>query len=257
MSSEIDGVNMTEWGAVGPTVVLVHGGTPGGGSVAFAHQAPLSERWRLVLPDRPGHGQSPPQGPGDFEHDAVLLSPLLDERAHLVGHSYGGIVALYMAASRPDKVASLTLIEPPAFCFAKGDPEADEMARKLRRNAEDPHADPVDVMRTFFALVGLRVELPDPVPEALVPIAEKFKADMTQLRSPDEANVTAEQLTTGGYPLLVLTSGNIGGFERVAEAIARQTGATHVVVPGTAHAVQDDGEQVNPLLEELWLQADG
>jgi len=252
MSTKIKGIHVTEWGTDGPTVVLVHGGTPGGGVMSFAHQEALSARWHLILPDRPGHGQTPARGAGDFERDAHLLSPLLDQRAYLVGHSYGGLVALYLAAAHPDTAASLTLIEPPAFCFATGDPEADEMARELRRNAEDPDDDPAVVMRTFFSLVGLGVELPDPLPDAFLPIAEQFKADITTMRSPDEANVTADELIKGGYPILLLTSGNIAGFEHVAAAIARQTGGTHVVVPGTVHAVQDDGEQVNPLLEELW-----
>jgi pimeloyl-ACP methyl ester carboxylesterase len=47
-------------------VVLVHGGGAGA-AAAFAHQRPLAERFELVLPDRPGAGATPADGPQDAE----------------------------------------------------------------------------------------------------------------------------------------------------------------------------------------------
>ena len=79
-------IHATEWGS-GPRVLLVHGGTPGGGADAFGAQKDLEQRWHLILPDRPGHGQSPRLGREDFERDADLLGPLVGDGAHLVGHS--------------------------------------------------------------------------------------------------------------------------------------------------------------------------
>jgi pimeloyl-ACP methyl ester carboxylesterase len=248
-------IHVTEWGH-GKRVMLVHGGTPGGGAVAFGAQKELEGRWRLVLPDRPGHGQSRRQGREDFERDAVLLTPLLGDGAHLVGHSYGGIVALCMAVASPEAVHSLTLIEPPAFCFGAGDPVVDEMARLNREFFENPPADPVAMMRMFFGLVGIDMQLPDPVPEPFLPIAQAFADDFSNIRGPDEAQIDAHALTVGGYPIQVLTSGRIAGFEGIAEAIAAQTGGRHVIVPGTDHAVQNAGEPVNRLLETFWVAAD-
>ncbi len=249
-------VHVTEWGR-GPRVVLVHGGTPGGAPVAFNAQKELEERWHLVLPDRPGHGQSPRQGREDFERDAEFLAPLLGDRSHLVGHSYGGVVALYMATLRPNAVSSLTLIEPPAFCFGAGDPVVDEMARANRELFENPPADPVDLMRRFFALVGIDVQIPDPAPEPFPAIAQGFAQDFADIRGPDEAHIDARALTVGNYPIQVLTSGRIAGFERIADAIAAQTSGEHIVVPGTDHAVQNAGTSVNKLLEDFWSAADG
>lgn len=57
----------------------------------------------------------------DFERDATLLGPLLESGSHLLGHSYGGMVALYMAVAQPTAVKSLTLIEPPAWLGAEGE----------------------------------------------------------------------------------------------------------------------------------------
>jgi pimeloyl-ACP methyl ester carboxylesterase len=248
-------LHVTEWGK-GDQVVLVHGGTPGGGSVAFAAQKVLEDHWHLVLPDRPGHGESPRQGREDFERDANLLGPLLRGRSHLVGHSYGGVVALCMAEHSPDAVKSLTLIEPPAFCFATGDPAVAAMATANRELFEHPPESPVDMMRTFFALVGIDMQIPDPAPEPFLPIAEAFARDLGDIRGPDEASIDVDVLNTGGFPVQILTSGRIAGFEGIADAIAAQTSGHHIVVSGTDHTVQNAGDRVNPLLESFWSAAE-
>ncbi len=249
--TDANDLHTTEWGD-GDRVVLIHGGTPGGGAAAFAAQKELEQRWHLVLPDRPGHGQTPRQGREDFERDAGFIAPLLGDDSHLVGHSYGGIVALTIAVMRPDSVRSLTLIEPPAFCFARGNPVVDEMARANRELFTNPPDDPVETMRTFFGLVGIDMEIPDPAPEPFLPIAEAFARDFADIRGPDEAQIDATDLAAGEYPIQVLTSGRIAGFEEIAAAIAKQTGGKHVVVPNTDHSVQNAGEPVNQLLEDIW-----
>jgi hypothetical protein len=73
-----------------------------------------------LLVDRRGFGASPADGRVDFERDAEDVAELLADGAHLVGHSYGGVVSLLAAARRPDAVRSLVLIEPPAFGVARG-----------------------------------------------------------------------------------------------------------------------------------------
>lgn len=81
--------------------------------------------------------------------------------------------------------------------------------------------------------------------------------DFTDMRGPDEAKIASADLTAGGYPICVLTPGRIGGFEGCIEAMAKQTGAEHIVLPGADHKVQDQGEIVNPLLERFWSNAGG
>jgi len=56
----------------------------------------------------------------DFEEDARDIAALLGDGAHLVGHSYGAVGALYAAALRPEAVHSLTVNEPPAFGAGRG-----------------------------------------------------------------------------------------------------------------------------------------
>jgi pimeloyl-ACP methyl ester carboxylesterase len=81
----------------------------------------LSERYRVIAPDLHGYGgTSTWAGRGAFrlEHEAKLVSALLGRLggpAHLVGHSFGGAVALHLARTRPDLLISLTVIEPVAF----------------------------------------------------------------------------------------------------------------------------------------------
>ncbi|GAC1374092.1 MAG: hypothetical protein NVS3B21_11360 [Acidimicrobiales bacterium] len=246
--TQTDRPHVTEWGS-GPQVVLIHGGTPEGGAQAFAAQKPLESRWRLILPDRPGHGLTPKNGREDFERDAGLIAPLLGAGgAHLVGHSYGGMVALVLAVRHPHAVKSLTLIEPPAFCFARTDPAVIEMQLANERVFNNPPSDPTELLQAFFALVGIDARLPDPLPEPLVRLA----AEITHIRGPYEAEIDVADINAGGYPVCVLTSGRIEGFEAIAGAIASQTHGEHIVVAGTDHAVQNAGDTVNQILEQIW-----
>jgi pyruvate dehydrogenase E2 component (dihydrolipoamide acetyltransferase) len=78
-------------------------------------QSALAEGRRAVALDLPGHGGSVKEvGAGDGETLAAAVADALDalglERVHLVGHSLGGAVAIALAARRPQRIASLTLI---------------------------------------------------------------------------------------------------------------------------------------------------
>lgn len=74
--------------------------------------------FRTVVYHRRGYaGSTPVEGPGSVIRDArdcqALLATLGIERAHLVGYSYSGAVALQIAAAAPACTQSLILIEPP------------------------------------------------------------------------------------------------------------------------------------------------
>jgi pimeloyl-ACP methyl ester carboxylesterase len=102
----------------GPDVVLVHGVT-GDLSIWFLCQAiqTLSRTHRVTAFDLRGHGYSdaPSSGYTSADHAADVLA-LMDrlgaERAHLVGHSFGGVIVLHVAALAPERVESLVLSDP-------------------------------------------------------------------------------------------------------------------------------------------------
>ncbi len=121
-------------------VVLLHSSLASGAQWR-ALGARLDESRRVVAPDLIGYGASAPwSGEGGFHlhHEARAIHALLDglgEPAHLVGHSYGGAVALEVARVRRD-IRTLTLIEPVAFHLLRdGDVEDVVALAGIRRVA--------------------------------------------------------------------------------------------------------------------------
>ncbi len=106
-------------GTVGaPTVVLLHGLVMDNlSSLYFTLAGPLSQRFDVVLFDLRGHGLSTRPATGydiaTLVADLVGLLDALDLKApvHLVGHSFGGVLALALAASAPSRVASVVLLD--------------------------------------------------------------------------------------------------------------------------------------------------
>ena len=95
-------------------IVLVHG-FGGDLNTWLFNQPDLAETHAVYALDLPGHGRSGKDvGAGDLAALSGALGAFLDAlgigRAHLVGHSLGGAVALELALGRPEAVASLTLI---------------------------------------------------------------------------------------------------------------------------------------------------
>jgi pimeloyl-ACP methyl ester carboxylesterase len=76
---------------------------------------------RLITPDLIGYGSNAPADPDikiSLSDEAAGAISMIDRSVapvHLVGHSYGGAVALRAALDRPNQIASLTLYEPSAF----------------------------------------------------------------------------------------------------------------------------------------------
>jgi len=139
-------------GISGEAVVCLHSST---GSQAqwrgLAGQ--LAERCRVYGFDLHGHGRSPqwPAGAGHtllVDAGAVLERMRREDGVHLVGHSYGGAVALQIALRYPQWVRSLTVYEPVAFGLihrhASGDDSLDEIegiAQSVRLRVEQGDLD--------------------------------------------------------------------------------------------------------------------
>lgn len=100
-------------------VLLVHGSGMSGASWGKTLTG-LGEGFRVLAPDLVGYGRSEPVSRArtvDAKVDLDLLRPLLqaEDRVHLVGHSYGGVLAAKLALEAPERVAQLVLIEPVLF----------------------------------------------------------------------------------------------------------------------------------------------
>jgi pimeloyl-ACP methyl ester carboxylesterase len=219
----------------------------------WAKQLPLAERWTLVIPDRRGFEPNPPAERTDFEADAADIAPLLGDGAHLVGHSYGAMCALFTAALRPRVVRSLTVIEPPALSLGRGHPEVEaQIVDFVERRRE---TDPEKFMRTFLERMGAPTDsLPSPLPEGL---ERRVRLSMHE-RPPWEVSLPVEAVRSAGIPVLVVSGDHSPVsemlFDRLAALLAPN--ARRLTLPGTGHVVQRAGTPFNEALEEFLLDAE-
>jgi pimeloyl-ACP methyl ester carboxylesterase len=101
----------------GEPVVLVHGSHIADAFAPLLAEPVLTERYQLILYHRCGFaGSTHPDGPLSIVQQAAdchaFMQHLGVQRAHIVGHSYGGAIALQLALDAPEAVHSLALLEP-------------------------------------------------------------------------------------------------------------------------------------------------
>lgn len=251
------GVNLTVWGD-GEPAVFVHGSF-GWGEETFGEQRPLAEHYRLILVDRRGFGASPANGRVDFDRDADDVAELLGDGAHLVGHSYGGVVSLLAAARRPDAVRSLLLIEPPAFGVARGNPAVEDLIANISQAAATTD-DPAEYRMRFLRGFGFPAQR-----EALEGARlDAARASMTE-RPPWEAEIPLDDLERAGLRVL-LAQGDwcpapdsaraLAGeaFGAVCDVLDERLGAERAVFP-SAHNPQKLGKVFNDRLRAFWEAA--
>ena len=211
-------------------VVLVHGSV-GNGPATWSAVQPLAERWELVVPNRGGYPPNPPLERIDFERQADELAPLLEGEAHLVGHSYGGVIALLIAARHPGSVRSLTVNEPPAFVVARGNPEVDRLVAELDAFLSAAPDDPVEFLRGFLERVGSDTRLPEPLPPELEQGAHALRAE----RPPWEAEIPLDELAAAPFPKLVVSGAHNPAFDAVCDVLEERLRAERAVLPGAGH----------------------
>jgi pimeloyl-ACP methyl ester carboxylesterase len=234
----------------GPPVVLVHGSIVGAG-LTWRRQRPLAERWKLIIANRPGFGASPKLPRGDFEVEAELFAELLGDGAHLVGHSYGAVIALLAAAARPDAVLSLAVSEPGALKLA-GTPEGEEMIAhgEMLYAARDTIPSD-DFLRLFRSGTGSSRATPEELPEELLRGAELAMRE----RPPWEADVPLDRLAAAGFPVLAISGSHSPVFEAVCDTIAESLGGERAVIEGRGHNIPETGAPYNERLEEFLRSA--
>ena len=215
-------------------IVLVHGSVVGGRGT-WSAQRPLAARFELVVLDRPGFPPNPPVDRVDFEHDAAFVADTLVSGDHLVGHSYGGVVALLAASVRPELIRSLTVIEPPATRVALGNPAVAAFAAQGEELYASGLADTPDAfLRRFLAAVGSALEPPSPLPPELEQGAQALIVE----RGPWEAVVPLNTLAAAAFPKLVVSGHHHPAFDGICDALEERLPAERVVLEGFGHTVQ-------------------
>jgi len=237
------GLDVLEIGS-GPPVVFVHGSVIGAEGT-WRRQLELAERWRLRLPNRPGFGASPALPRGDFEAEAPLITELLGEGAHLVGHSYGAVIALHAAALRPEAVRSLTVSEPGCLGVAGGDAAVDAQIANgelLFQNAAG--LAPLDFLQAFRGGVGSTHETPAELSGELLHGTRLLMRE----RPPWEAEPPLNALRAAPFPKLVISGGHSPVFEAVCDMLASSLRAQRAQIGGRAHTIPAVGASYNEFL---------
>jgi pimeloyl-ACP methyl ester carboxylesterase len=100
--------------ALATPIVMLHGWGASSGLMWGAAEALARLGWQCYIPDLPGFGGSaPPSSPWGVEEYAQFVSSYLDavgvERAHLIGHSFGGRLSIFLGATEATRVEKVVL----------------------------------------------------------------------------------------------------------------------------------------------------
>ena len=97
-----------------PTVVFIHGVLNDHSVWILQTRYLANHGWNVLAPDLPGHGKSAGKAPATVQEAAAFVLALLDAvgvaRAALVGHSFGSLIALELAAQASGRVSHLALV---------------------------------------------------------------------------------------------------------------------------------------------------
>jgi pimeloyl-ACP methyl ester carboxylesterase len=255
----------------GRPVVLIHG-NPGSGQDWTRLFGPLAADHRAIAFDRPGHGlsQRPKQGDTTVEVQARLLHDALKqlhvERPIIVGHSWGGALALVYAINYPQEVAGVVLVAPAVY-------ESQDATSLLTQLPAVPViGDAVNsVFTPLFGASLVRSELkkafsPDPVPKNYLRsvLFEWTRPKKVKAYSQDDASLNDSlKKFSPRYPEISVPVSIIAGDSDLcvsekdnAERLHQALPKSHLVVlPKTGHqipftrsqAVVDEIERVQKL----------
>ena len=206
----LNGVDFhVEQSGSGEPLVLVHGGW--GSTARWSLIADdLARSFELIAYDRRGHGKSgtseEPPTRVDQEDDLAELIEALDiGPAHVVGSSFGGSIALGLAARRPDLVRSVSAHEPPLVDFAPDDPHVVDVVALIPELLELIYSGKREQAAQAFAErvamgPGIWDVMPTEVKEAMVHNADAFAAEQQDTRwaAADLSGIACPVLLTKG-----------------------------------------------------------
>jgi pimeloyl-ACP methyl ester carboxylesterase len=197
----------------GDPLVLVHGGWSDLNNWQPVVSG-LAESFLVVAVDRRGHGRSErPADQGtrrDQEDDlAALIEGLGQGPAHVAGTSFGGSIAIGIAARRPELVRSVVAHEPPLMSLVAGDPEVRPLMEEVQGTIDTVLArvvagDVEAAARQFVEEVALGPGawemLPQPLRATMVDTAPTIVAEQ---RDRDWANIDVAELSGIRAPVLL------------------------------------------------------
>jgi pimeloyl-ACP methyl ester carboxylesterase len=231
----------------GDPTVLIHGSLSDR-STWERVRVGLSPSLRVLAYDRRGHGESTgPLRTHPIRNDAADLAELLEATdlfpVHLIAHSYGGVVALRLAADRPEMVRSLDLHEPPFIELLEGDPatapEADRLwtaAKTMQSLVRSGH--PESAMRQVADALsgeeGAWARLRPGVQQGLMRHVDRW---VEELGDPEATRPDRAALSELLVPVLVTTGERSPPFfHRITALLAdRLPNATLRTLPGVGH----------------------
>lgn len=251
----------------GERVLFVHGSF-GDAEADWMAQGTLAGCFQLLLLDRRGYGRSPAwsapatSDAARFDAQAEEIATFMGDGAHLVGHSYGGLLCLLVAAQLPELVRSVTVIEPPAYAVVRGHPDVEALVGKLAPvYAAVPMLTPDEFRARTFAAMGF-IDAPRPL-SAL----ERRNAAATMAEPPGwMARIPLSRLARAPFPKLVV-SGNWGGASAasrditgractaVCVTLVERMNAEYALIEGAGHAAQYTGERFNGRLRAFLASA--
>jgi pimeloyl-ACP methyl ester carboxylesterase len=174
--------------AAQPSVIFIHG-VLNDHSVwilqtrYFAHHG-----WNVLAPDLPGHCKSAGAPAKSVEEATAFITALMDaasiERAALVGHSFGSLVALDVAARSPDRVTRLVMV-------ATASPMA--VSPALLAASRDEPLKAIDLVNTFSH------SMLAPPPSALGPGTWLYGVSRALMRRVLRSNATHNLFYTGFF----------------------------------------------------------
>jgi pimeloyl-ACP methyl ester carboxylesterase len=246
----------------GAPVVCVH--ASGGSSSQWrALMDRLGDRFRTLAVDLYGSGRSP-QWPGGrpmtLADEVALLGPVLGaagERYHLVGHSYGGAVALAAALAAPSRVLSVAVFEPVLFSLLMLEDPDQPAAREITAVRDDTIAalergDPEASGSRFVDYwmgPGTWAALPEPRRAGLAAAMGSVRPEWeAAFREPAPLSAFARLDT----PVLYLTGSDSPASARGVARILTRTlpRVTAVEVEGVGHmAPVTHADRINALIE--------
>jgi 3-oxoadipate enol-lactonase len=176
-----------------------------------------------------GFGQTPMPPTGTFSHVEDLVDAIADGPVALVGASFGGFVCLHAAATRPDLVSELVVLDAPLFDRAW----SDEMTRYQRE--EDGLIEQGDFRGAAILNADFWLTSPEPrdrlieMQERSFELQEQSEAEEVSAETVDLAAITARSL-------VIVGEFDRPDFHEIAERLAREIPDTrHEVIPGAGH----------------------